>query len=44
MGWVVKAHMSTPLDTSLYRLDTARNYGDMASCAYPKVDISGLLA
>ncbi|KAF9375024.1 hypothetical protein CPC16_000945, partial [Podila verticillata] len=43
-GWVHRAHTSTLLDTTSYFKDPDRNYGDMASCAYPKVEISHLLA
>lgn len=43
-GWVHRAHMTTPLDATSYFKDADRNCGDMASCTYPKVDISHLLA
>ena len=43
-GWANRAHISTPLDSSAYYRDSLSTYGDLASCAYPKVDISHFLA
>ncbi|KAF9579429.1 hypothetical protein BGW38_004310 [Lunasporangiospora selenospora] len=41
--WIRTASMETPLQASIFYTDTGKVYGDMASCAFPRNDISNLL-
>ncbi|KAG0331374.1 hypothetical protein BG004_001693 [Podila humilis] len=43
VGWSYKARMSDPLNSVPYNADKLRNYADMASCAYPKVNLTSLI-
>ncbi len=43
-SWVMRANMTAPLNTTLVFKSSVGAIGDLASCAYPKVDISSLLA
>ncbi|KAF9425160.1 hypothetical protein BGZ94_007784 [Podila epigama] len=42
-GYLLKAHMTSPLNTTIVGRDPLNNYGDLASCAYPITDVSALL-
>ncbi|KAF9579677.1 hypothetical protein BGW38_003967, partial [Lunasporangiospora selenospora] len=43
-GWIVRAPVATPLETTLVYSNSASTIGDLASCAYPKAHAAEHLA